>query len=284
MKKIVMLFALVVLVASCGKQSDSYKQLKAENDSLMEVHAAQTSEFNETMAVLNDVEDNFTKLREAENYLTVQNVTTGELSQTQKERITENFELFSEILKKNKEDLARLQTQFDSSKKQSSELKKTIKRLQEELETKSALILSLQNELGARDEKIRELSLSVESLASNVSDLSQQTAEQKEALAKQDAEINTVRYMFGTTKELKDYKVLVDGKVLRANFNQDDFIKADSRELTSIPLSTKSAKVLTSHPSDSYKLVKGADKKLTLMIVDTKKFWSSSKYLVILVD
>ena len=46
---------------------------------------------------------------------------------------------------------------------------------------------------------------------------------------------------------------------------------------------SKSAKLLTTHPSSSYALVRDANKQYTLRITNPQIFWSTSKYLVVLV-
>lgn len=281
MKRLSLLLVITVLLVSCGKNSKEYKQLKAQNDSLVTATAAQTAEFNETLSILNEVEDNFSKLREAENYLIVQNATSGELSKTQRERITDNFELIGNILQQNKEQLRKLEQQVNTGSKNMAELRKTIARLQEEVASKSALIVSLQDELGQRDQEISRLSGTLADLMTGLDSLSVKAGEQSQQLKDQEKELYTAWYIFGTRKELRNYKVLDGNKVLEGNYNRNDFIKIDIRNESQIPLYAKKAKVLTSHPEDSYKLIKGTDKTITLMILDYKKFWSASKFLVV---
>ena len=59
------------------------------------------------------------------------------------------------------------------------------------------------------------------------------------------------------------------------------FTKIDIRTERTIPLYSKSVKVLTSHPASSYRLEADANKNYTLRILDPNQFWSTSKYLVI---
>ena len=90
--------------------------------------------------------------------------------------------------------------------------------------------------------------------------------------------------MFGTKKELKEQQILVNGKVLQGNFNKEYFTKVDIRVDKEIKLYSRSAKMLTSHPSSSYTLQRDANKQYVLRITDPQLFWSTSKYLVVLVD
>ena len=70
--------------------------------------------------------------------------------------------------------------------------------------------------------------------------------------------------------------------MLRAtNANLGYLTKADMRELTTINTYAKSAKLLTTHPENSYSLEKDSNKQYILTIKDAVAFWSISKYLVI---
>ncbi len=69
---------------------------------------------------------------------------------------------------------------------------------------------------------------------------------------------------------------------LTDNFNKEKFTEVDTRNFKSLPLFAKKVKLVTSHPSSSYYFA-GDSKIDSLIIKDTKAFWSVSKYLVILV-
>ena len=46
---------------------------------------------------------------------------------------------------------------------------------------------------------------------------------------------------------------------------------------------SKKAEILTAHPSSSYELQRDANKQYVLRITDPDLFWSTSKYLVVMV-
>ena len=100
----------------------------------------------------------------------------------------------------------------------------------------------------------------------------------------QDKQLNTAWYVFGTKKELKEQRILDSGdRVLQSNFNNSYFTKIDIRVEKEIKLYSKSARLLTMHPSSSYTLQQDANKQYVLRITNPQLFWSTSKYLVILV-
>ena len=242
---------------------------------------------NEILSTLNDVEADIQSIRDAENYLNIQQQTGGEFSKSNREQIKQNMQLISETLKKNKETINQLEDKLKKSGIQSSALKKTINRLSSELDQKATMIVALQEDLAKKNVRIQELDEMVSSLNEDVESLATTAAAQSEKLNEQDKALNTAYYCFGTSKELKDQKILSGGglfsksKVLQSGFNKDYFISVDIREVKEIPLFAAKAKLKSNHPEGSYEFVKDEDGNLTLNITDPRAFWSLGKYLVI---
>ena len=287
MKKLLLACTCATLLVSCGQNSAEYKKLKAENDSLKIETTKATSEMNEILATLNDVEADIQSIRDAENYLNLQQQTGGEFSKSNREQIKQNMQLISETLKKNKETISQLEDKLKKSGIQSAALRKTISRLSSELDQKATMIVALQEDLAKKNVRIQELDEMVSSLNEDVENLATTAAAQSEKLNEQDKALNTAYYCFGTAKELKDQKILSGGglfsksKVLQSGFNKDYFISVDVREVKEIPLFAAKAKLKSNHPEGSYEFVKDEDGNLTLNITDPKTFWSLGKYLVI---
>ena len=287
MKKLLLACTCATLLVSCGQNSAEYKKLKAENDSLKIENTKATSEMNEILSTLNDVEADIQSIRDAENYLNLQQQTGGEFSKSNREQIKQNMQLISETLKKNKETISQLEDKLKKSGIQSAALRKTISRLSSELDQKATMIVALQEDLAKKNVRIQELDEMVSSLNEDVENLATTAAVQSEKLNEQDKALNTAYYCFGTAKEQKDQKILSGGglfsksKVLQSGFNKDYFISVDVREVKEIPLFAAKAKLKSNHPEGSYEFVKDEDGNLTLNITDPKTFWSLGKYLVI---
>ena len=287
MKKLLLACTCATLLVSCGQNSAEYKKLKAENDSLKIENTKATSEMNEILSTLNDVEADIQSIRDAENYLNLQQQTGGEFSKSNREQIKQNMQLISETLKKNKETISQLEDKLKKSGIQSAALRKTISRLSSELDQKATMIVALQEDLAKKNVRIQELDEMVSSLNEDVENLATTAAVQSEKLNEQDKALNTAYYCFGTAKELKDQKILSGGglfsksKVLQSGFNKDYFISVDVREVKEIPLFAAKATLKSNHPEGSYEFVKDEDGNLTLNITDPKTFWSLGKYLVI---
>ena len=164
MKKVLLVCVCTAMLASCGQNSADYKKLKAENDSLRIENTKNTDELNDMLSTLNDIESDFQSIRDAENYLTIQQQTGGELNQSRRDQIKQNMQLISETLKKNKEQISQLEEKLKKSGIQSSALRKTIDRLSSELDQKATMIVALQEDLAKKNVRIQELDEMVSSL------------------------------------------------------------------------------------------------------------------------
>ncbi len=290
MKKILIGCFCLAALASCNvKSSSEYKTLEAQRDSLAQINAQNSGELTEMMDIINDVEENFNKIKEAEKYLTIESASKGEMSNNTKSRIRDNFQMISEILEKNKKDLDNLNQRLKASGNQNASLNKMVARLNKELEEKNNTIVELQETLAKRDAQIAELQVAVQELTQNIETMTEQTEQQISTIKEQDKMLNTAYYMFGTSKELKEAKVVSGGfltsnKVLNENIEKSKFLKVDIRDTKSIPVYAKKAKVLSEHPKDSYAWEKDATDNMVLKISDYQKFWSLTKFLIIEVN
>lgn len=290
MKKILVGCFCIAALASCNvKNSNEYKSLEAERDSLAQVNQQNSGELTEMMDIINEVEENFNQIKEAEKYLTIESNSKGEMNNNTKSRVKDNFQMINEILTKNKQDIEKLNQRLKNSSGQNASLTKMVERLNKELQEKTNTITELQTSLARRDAQIAELEVSLQSLSENVETLAAQSEQQVSTIKEQDKMLNTAYYMFGTSKELKEAKVVSGGflsstKVLSENIEKSKFLKVDIRDTKSIPVYAKKAKVLSEHPKDSYSFEKDATDNVVLKISDYQKFWSLTKFLIIEVN
>ncbi len=290
MKKIIYFISILITCASCGKSTE-VKRLEAQNDSLKNVSIQTRTEFDELLSTLNVVEDGFNQIKDAENYLTIHSMANTDINKSVKEKLIEDMDFIQETLKSNKEKIDKLQKLYNSSANQSKELKKTIDRLTAQIESKTATIIALQEELGKKDQQIAQMSQSMKDLGDTLSQLKTESTAQKAEIAKQETELNTAYYVFGTKKELKDQNILSGGglfsstKVLQGDFNKGYFTKVNINELKEINLFTGAKpEVKTNMPKDSYTIEKDTQGNYVLYITNAQRFWSLSRYLVIVVD
>ena len=282
MKKLFfMVCCAALLMTGCkdGKNAPGLASVQ-QTDSLNDVIAQKDSEINEMMGTLNDIEEGFRLINEAENRVAL--LKNGE-GTSKKQNLKENIQFIAERMKQNRELIAKLQKQLESSTLKGGQLKKTIDNLTAQLEEKDKQLLALREELDKKDIHISELDETIGNLNTNVSNLSADNQQKAETINAQDKQLNTAWYVFGTKKELKGQHILEGGKVMNGNFNKNYFTKVDIRNTTEIKLYSKSAKLLTAHPASSYSLTHDASKQYVLRITIPQIFWSTSKYLVVLV-
>ena len=282
MKKLFL--ASLCLAALVGCQDNKSKvdgAVTAERDSLNKVIAQKDNEINDIMSTFNQIEEGLREIGQAEGRISVARDGEG-ASRTQ--RIAENMQFIQQTMQQNRELIDKLRMQLRESSINGEQLKKTIESLALQLEEKDKELQQLRAELDAKDIHIMDLDEKIANLNTNVSNLSSESAKKTETINAQDKQLHSAWFVFGTKKELKQQQILKDGKVLQGNFNKEYFTKVDIRVDKEIKLYSRSAKMLTSHPSSSYTLQRDASKQYVLRITDPQLFWSTSKYLVILVD
>ncbi len=284
MKKLLLAVGCVALLASCGNRAKN-EALKAQNDSLSVALAEKDAEMEGILGALNEVQEGFRLINEAENRVDLQRDNVEGASGAQK--IKEDIRFISEKLQANREQIKKLEDQLKNSRYASAQMKKTLAGLKSELESREQQIATLQSELAAKNIRIAELDDAVAGLSQNVKDLVAENEAKAATVASQDKALNTAWFVFGTKSELKDQKILTQKflqkkQVLKdGDFNKDYFTQIDIRTDKEIKLYSKDAELLTTHPAGSYELVKDAKEQLTLKITNPNEFWSVSRYLVI---
>lgn len=281
MKKLLMMACLAALVLTGCKDGKTTAGIgAAQSDSLNSIIAQKDSELNDLMGTINEIEDGLNQINEAENRVTL--LKNGE-GASKKQKLTEDVQFIATRMKQNKELIAKLQKQMANSSIKSEQLLKTIANLTKQLEEKEKQLQALREELDSKDIHIAALDETINNLNTKSNRLASESCKKSEVINAQDKQINTAWYVFGTKKELKNQHILEGNKVMTGNFNKNYFTKIDIRDLSEIKLYSKNVKVLTTHPSSTYTLVRDANKQYTLRITNPQIFWSTSKYLVVLV-
>ena len=285
MKKLVFFAVCAMAIASC---TDGVKQaqLAAEmqRDSLNQIIAQKENEITDMMTTFSDIEEGFREITEAQSRVTLAKQGEGTSSA---QRIRENMQFIQSTMKQNKELINKLKQQVREGSVKSEQLKKLVENLTQQMEEKERQLMSLREELDKKDIHIAELDEQVADLNTNVENLTEETTQKTQTINQQDKQLNTAWFVFGTKDELKKQNILTkDGlfkktRLLEKDFNKEYFTKIDIRIDKEIKLYSKSAEILTSHPSSSYTLQPDANKQYVLRITDPQLFWSTSKYLVI---
>ncbi len=272
--------ALLLLGACTGKKSSPDLANMEQNDSLQRIIAQRDSEINDMMSTLNEIQEGLSAINQAENRLSIAREGEGA---NKTALIKENIKFIANTMARNRELMKRLQQQLRESRFNGDELRKTISNLTQQLDDKAQELQRLKAELDAKDIHIAELDEKIDNLNDNVENLQTDAQQKAQTISNQDKQLNTAWFVFGTKKELKEQHIMENGKVLQSNFNKNYFAKIDIRIDKEIKFYSKSARILTMHPSGSYTLTPDVNKQYVLRITNPQLFWSTSKYLVVLV-
>lgn len=282
-KNILIVCGLAVLVVSCGPTK---KELQANIDSLNVELTQANSEMESLMGLLNEVQEGFQQINEAENRVNVNSAENAPANV--KEQVKADLAFIQAKMKENRERIADLEARVEKGDKNAAALRRTVKNLKAELAAKEEQIAALQAELEAKNIRIQQLDTEVANLTNDKNALTAKNAANEQVIANQDKAMHTAWYVIAKKKSLKEQNVLTNtglfkkGDVMEsANVNKDGFTEIDIRKVVEIPVGAKKATILSAHPEGSYELVADAEGMQVLKVLDPQTFWSVTRYLVI---
>lgn len=285
----ILALATSTILTSCVENSSKFKALQAQCDSLMAAKAERDKEIDEVFAIINGIEDGLASIRESENIITMQTNADGmNVTVSKKDQIMNDIDVIQQAISTYQQQIEKLK---QDNRYQSAQYKKRLASLQKQINEQSATIEALKETIAKKDviisdqeQQISSLGNKVNSLETDVENLSNESRMLKNQIASQDEEMNAVYYVVGTKAELKDAGIVQGGFLSKlqvtGNVNKDNFVKIDQRNITEINTNAQKARILSKHPSDSYKLVNEGEETL-VQISDPRKFWDQTKYLVI---
>ncbi len=289
MKKVLLAAIALPLLVACGQEIKNENiRLTGENEQLSADLKEQEQQMDDFIATFTQIQDNLAQIREREE--SIQQATDGEVegAGNAQDRVLSDIESINELLNSNKTEITELTDKIGRYSYEVGKFKKMVSTLNTEIEVKDKQVLELKEDLASMNFEMTKLNskLEVETAANR---------EKTAVIKAQKESLNTAFYTVGTFKELNSNKVLdkkggVIGigrtKALADDFNKDYFTRIDISKTAIIPINSDDddVKLVSSHPTDSYKWNKQDDQVVSLEITNAKKFWKSSKYLVVLVD
>lgn len=274
MKKLFLPLVIVAaaLFTACNGNSNSNNALKESNDSLRAVIAERDASLEEVLQCIRVVEEGFQKINETQGRI---NSTGLEAEGSRKERLQNDVLYLTQLIEKNNSEVARLKKLLASSKNVSKELRAIVANLEKTLQEKNEEIARLHKQL-------EEQNIHIAKLDTIITNLTDENTRQELRLVEKERELNSVWYVFGTKKELKNEKIISGSEVMTdPDANKDYFTRSDKNQLTEINTYSRKAKVLSTHPEGSYKIVEDSEGNDVLKITSPDEFWSVTRYLVI---
>ena len=278
----IVLFALVM--SACNnhekEQLDKIKALHAQDSTLAAEAKSKDSLITNYVNTMGAIQDNLDSLKVKEHILSMNSPEGNKNART---TIMGDITAIDNAIIADNKQISKLEARLRKMQNNDASLKKMIDNLTKEVAQKDAEITMLQGRLNG-------LSDSMTVLTHNFNDTMAEIRKDRSMIHSMTNEMNTVFYVVGTMKQLKDKGVISKtGGVLgigrtselSAKANMSAFTKGDKTQISEIPIGGKLLKLVTSHPAGSYNINQSDKKHETLVISDANSFWSESKYLVI---
>ena len=279
--------AIALLSMSACKQSGPDKA-DLKNDSLSSVISERDSSLYYFISSFNEVEATLDSVAAKQQIISLNTDNFhGEFKGTKKEHINAEITAINNLMERNRKELDELKKRISNSKHKNALLEKTIATLTIQLSQKDYELCELNLKLDALNAKVTKLVTTVDSLT-------EQNYIESIIINYQATSLHSVYYKIGEAKELRDEKI-IDLKggllgigrtsTLGENFDNSLFTLIDFTKISTIPVNGDDIKIITNNPSDPSTLdmdISNKGKVKNLVITNPAKFWSKSKYLVII--
>ncbi|MBK7711078.1 MAG: hypothetical protein IPJ37_09100 [Bacteroidales bacterium] len=281
----IILIAAGVIFYSMFKREQKRQMAMMEDQkySFTELLTQRDSTINDWVVTFDQIEKNLASIKEKEKIITL-NASDREFSKDRKQQIMEDINYINTLLDQNKKKIASLNEQLKKSGG-------TIRGLQTKVTELEAAMKQSEIEITDLKTALTEKNFKIEQLNSKVSDMQVSIEQKDQTINTQIAEMNKAFVTTGTFKQLKAKGLVAKeggflgigkNKSLKENFPDSLFSQIDITVTKSIPVNSKTAKLITEHPVGSYELVRESkDKIASIDIKDPAQFWKISKYAVV---
>lgn len=284
-KQLIIILLTFGMIACNGVSEEEHEKVLIEKELLEAEVQERDSSLNEFFSTLNSIETNLAIIKSKENIISEETSYSLEGREDVRERINEDIILIGELMEKNRQLITELNQSLRKSNTRIKELENMVERLTKQLEEKEIEIMVLKDELA-------KLNFQVDVLTAKVDDLEEEKRLREQHIAEKTNELNTAYYAIGSRKELMENDIVSrEGgflgigrtSVLQPDFDDSYFTKIDIRDAREILIIGDKPKIITSHPSNSYSINEDGDN-YYIEINDINKFWSASRYLVVVID
>ena len=199
----------------------------------------------------------------------------------------------------------------DFIEKDTTDIIKSIKILSKKLQENESMILALNNAVKLEKDKNSQFASRVTDLREEIAQSNREVYYLKEELNSMNAsfeaifkkynlqnkkisdlnqKLNEVAYVIGSKSELLDNGVLTKSggligigntRKLNSDLNTDYFTYVSKYKFQNIPLGYKTVRLMTAHPTNSYRLSTSNEIIDSLIIINQDDFWRNSKFLVV---
>ncbi len=278
------LFIGAVLISCDG-------QRQPEQQSLMEISKQELAdaieERDRLLSLVKEISAGMQQIRQLESVTLGKGGGAAEMSDDNR-GVMSDLEAIKRTILQRRALLDEMETKLENSTINNKELHETLDALRMQIDSQMEEVEVLRRHLLRARSRIGDLHTSIDSLSIVVSEAEQELVAARDSSQKLEKHLNSCYYVVGTRQELKRYNIIDGGflrktQVLKGDFNSECFVQGDKRTLEMLPLNSRKAKLLTTHPESSYAIIDSSGMKY-LKIEKPDLFWSLSNYLVVQVD
>ncbi len=295
---------LSLLLAVCN--DDEAAHLRNRNRLLKLQAQGQDSVIQEFLVFFDAFEGNLNMIMEKENLLTLEDI-DPELSPDQKEKILTDLQIINDLLDQNQLIIKKLKQQVTNSNGKLTQFEFLVDSLQLDLRIrkrdqylKQSAIVELSQQQHAQSQELDSLEMINQRLISLSRVQAEVIAEQEssiyqkeDTIRQKDEALKRGYYIVGSEKDLLDKNVIKkDGLIPGLGKKYKVIPELDQSVLTPVNISefegmwvvSNKVRLASQHPVDSYHFhLVNDDKMRSLQIIDSERFWSMSKYLVVVI-
>jgi hypothetical protein len=279
---------------SCGITERDLKidQQKLSMQKMESEMASKQHRFDEVFDLMNKVENQVAIIISKQELIASSENTK---SKSSKEHLLNELNMISELVDESNKTIAELNGKLRNSNLKTTGFQNRVSQLTADLEERSSIIIDLRDQLQTKEKQLQVIAGLYDSVqvrsATQVVVIGDKQQE-IELLSSANQDLNTVRYAIGSYKDLKERGLVRKeggflglGRTIDLNESAGDeeYIKIDVREFQMLPIEASKVQLISEHPSDSYVIVQDENSESIkyLEIIDPKRFWQVSKYLVI---
>ncbi len=283
--------SVIVLVAAGFFIYSAYNREHNEQIAVMEEErtslefqmVTRDSTINSWLMTFDQIEKELNVIKQKEDLITFKS-SDVEFSKERKEQILEDIKLINTLLENNKKRISQLSAQLKKSGGEITGLQNMIANLEASIVQREEEISGLKLALVEKDFEMGQLN-------NQMTELQVTVTQQTETINTQIEEMNKAYLAYGTYRDLRDKGIVTkEGGFLglgkREALIEDSpdslFTRVDITETRLIPVNSKDAKLITSHPSGSYEIIAEGENMIAgIEIKDPDEFWKISRYAVV---
>ena len=282
-------FFLSLITISCVSNSETVSEESRRIDSLKSVLSSKDQAINSLeFQKLNDdsivnlyalyiqkIKDNINEINKQE--LIINNKKNNpDFIEKDTTDIIKSIKILSKKLQENESMILALNNAVKLEKDKNSQFVSKVTDLREEIAQSNREVYYLKEELNSMNASFEAIFKKYNLQNKKISDLNQK--------------LNEVAYVIGSKSELLDNGVLTKsggligiGKTrkLNSDLNTDYFTYVSKYKFQNIPLGYKTVRLMTAHPTSSYRLSTSNEIIDSLIIINQDDFWRNSKFLVV---